>query len=46
MQAMLGLAWCTAPNSQTGYGAGMEKRCGQRALAMLSGMKAGGLTQQ
>ena len=45
MQAMLSLAWCTAQNTQIGFGAGMAKQCGRKALAMLSGMKADGLTQ-
>lgn len=46
MQAMLGLAWCTAPNTQIGCGDGMEKPCGRKGLAMLSGMSPAGLTQQ
>lgn len=46
MQAMLSLALCTAPNTQIGFGAGMVQLCGRKARAMLSGMKAGGLTQQ
>ena len=46
MQAMLSLAWCTAPNMQIGCGDGMEKPCGRKALAMLSGMNPAGLTQQ
>lgn len=45
MQAMLSLAWCTAQNTQIASGAGMAKQYGRKALAMLSGMKAGGLTQ-
>lgn len=45
MQAMLSLAWCTAPNTQIGCGDGMVKQCGRKALAMLFGMSTAGLTQ-
>lgn len=46
MQAMLSLAQCTAQSIQIGFGAGMVKPCGRKALAMLSGMSPAGLTQQ
>lgn len=46
MQAMLKLAWCTAPNTQNDCGAGTVKPCGRKGMGMLSGINAAGLTQQ